>query len=584
MQPASGAVFFLALRRLRAPLITLILIYAVAITGLVAIPGRDAAGQAAHLSFFHAFYFVTYTATTIGFGELPLAFTDTQRFWVTICIYLLVFGWSYALLMLLALFQDTAFQQARVAARFRREVARLGESFYLVCGAGETGLQLCRSLMRQGRRVVAIDSDPARIGALELEDFPADLPALAADAANPETLVMAGLCHVRCRGVAALTNDDQVNLAVAISVRLLNPSVPVLARAEAAETSANMASFDTTHILNPFDAFGEHLALSIKAPSTARLVEWLTDQPGVTLDDDRSPPAGFWVVCGYGRFGRAVASQLERLGLDFSIIDPRSDGVDGNHRWVHGQGTEAEPLSEAGVERAVGLVAGSDNDVNNLSIAVTAKALNPSLFVVLRQNHRANRRLFDAFGAEETVVPSEIIALEALARITTPLLADFLAEVRRQDDAWAAVVIKRLERALGSPVPVLWSFRINVSDAPALRRHLMNGEGDLPLETLLRDTVDRTQRLHGVVLLLKRDDEVRVLPEDDELLAPGDEVLFAGTQTTRLRQELLCRNQNVLAYVAGGVSPSSGWLGHWWQARQEMREVKNVQAGASRRG
>ena len=66
-----SSVFFIALRRLRAPLILIILIFAVATAGLVLIPGVDGEGQPFHLSVFQAFYFVTYTATTIGFGEVP---------------------------------------------------------------------------------------------------------------------------------------------------------------------------------------------------------------------------------------------------------------------------------------------------------------------------------------------------------------------------------------------------------------------------------------------------------------------------------------------------------------------------------
>ena len=64
----AGTVFFF-LRRLRAPLIVLIAVYAVGMAGLAVIPGQDAQGQpAAPMSLFHAFYFLSYTATTIGFG------------------------------------------------------------------------------------------------------------------------------------------------------------------------------------------------------------------------------------------------------------------------------------------------------------------------------------------------------------------------------------------------------------------------------------------------------------------------------------------------------------------------------------
>ena len=58
------------------------------------------------MGFFDAFYFMSYTASTIGFGELPHPFTEAQRLWVTISIYLTVIGWAYAIGSLLALFQE----------------------------------------------------------------------------------------------------------------------------------------------------------------------------------------------------------------------------------------------------------------------------------------------------------------------------------------------------------------------------------------------------------------------------------------------------------------------------------------------
>lgn len=119
--------FPVALRRMRAPLIVIVAVYAIAVLGLVLIPGIDTDGNPAPpMSFFHAFYFVSFTATTIGFGELPVPFSNGQRLWVTVCIYLAVFGWTYTILSLLALMQDKPLQQAVAVGRFRRAVRRIG--------------------------------------------------------------------------------------------------------------------------------------------------------------------------------------------------------------------------------------------------------------------------------------------------------------------------------------------------------------------------------------------------------------------------------------------------------------------------
>src|SRR3712207_8254272 len=82
---------------MRAPLIVLIGIFSVSVLGLTLIPGQDAEGRPWDMGFFDAIYVMSYTATTIGFGEIPYPFTYNQRMWVTISIYLTVVGWAYAI-------------------------------------------------------------------------------------------------------------------------------------------------------------------------------------------------------------------------------------------------------------------------------------------------------------------------------------------------------------------------------------------------------------------------------------------------------------------------------------------------------
>ena len=62
------------------------------------------------MNFFHAFYFVSFMGSTIGFGEIPYAFTDAQRAWVLITIYTSVVAWLYTIGTLLSLIQDQAHQ------------------------------------------------------------------------------------------------------------------------------------------------------------------------------------------------------------------------------------------------------------------------------------------------------------------------------------------------------------------------------------------------------------------------------------------------------------------------------------------
>ena len=553
-----NSAFFLVLRRMRAPIIVLIVIYAISVVGLTLIPGIDADGKmSAPLSFFHAFYFISYTATTIGFGELPGAFSDAQRMWVTICIYLTVIGWSYSVVTLIALLQDKGFQNTLTTNRFARRVLRLKAPFYLVCGCGETGNLIARTFDRIEQAFVVLEKDELRVEELDLQDFKTDTPALAADASLPDNLLLAGLKHPKCRGVLAVTNDEQANLAIAIAVRLLNPKVPVIARARSEAVTANMASFGTNHIINPFERFAEHLALAVAAPERFRLIELLTSLPESAIPEPHRPPRGHWILCGYGSFGHAVADRLRDTGITLTIIDPAAKDAD---QQFIGDGTEAITLRQAGIDQATGIVAGTDNDINNLSIAVTARELKPELFVVTRQNQAANSPLFSAFGADCTVLPSRIVAQETIAILTAPLLARFLEHVHKLDETQCRQLVERLQAECGDLTPAVWDIRLDAEEAPAITQALINSR-PIQLGEIMRDGADRSCRLPIVPLLVERDADSLLLPNETLVLQAGDRLLFASTLAARRDLELSLNNANELDFVLTGHENSGSLLG-----------------------
>ncbi|HEY5632440.1 MAG TPA: potassium channel family protein [Burkholderiaceae bacterium] len=571
------SILFMVMRRMRAPTIVLIAVYAISVLGMSLVPGVDAEGRPAPpLSVFHAFYFVSFTATTIGFGEIPTAFGNAQRMWVTVTIYLSVIGWSYMIVSLLALAQDRAFRLALAANRFSWQVRRISEPFYLICGCGETGELVLHALDRLGVRCVVVEIDEERVNELELEDLRADTPTLLGDVRTPRTLALAGLRSRWCRGALALTDDDEANLAVAASARLLNPNLQVIARAQQLKTAANMASFGVRRVVNPFEAFADYLRLAMREPSCYRLLDWLTALPASSLRKERPPPRGDWVICGHGRFGTAVARRLkdERIGL--KIVDPDPAAAK-DERVIRGVGTEAAVLREAGIADAEGLVAATDSDVANLAIAVTAREINPDVFLVVRQNAEGSERLFAAIEPDVVMDSSEIIAHECIAVIMSPLLEGFLDVVRGERDAWASALIRRLETTLGDDAPAPWSVRIDRASAPALFAAASARDSQVTLGDILRDPLDRTRALACVPLMLRRaDGSTVVLPGPDEALKPMHALLLASSPGVRARVEMTITNANELEYVCTGVDRRTGWI---WQAISNRRRKPAAGAG-----
>ncbi|MCW8983591.1 MAG: NAD-binding protein, partial [Gammaproteobacteria bacterium] len=553
-------VIFLILRRMRLPLVMLVITYAISILGLVLIPGIDDTGKPWHMDFFHAFYFVTYMATTIGFGELPYEFTDGQRMWVLVTIYMTVTAWLYAIGKILSLVQDAGFKQAVTEQVFQRNVRHVSRPFYIICGYGDTGRILLKSLIQRRIQAVVIDSNQNNINLLELEDLGLFIPGLCADARRVETLKEAGLKHRNCLGVLALTDHDETNLKIAITTKLLEPGIKVICRAETHDAADNMASFGTDHIINAFDIFAQRLALALHSPGAHILYDWLTGVPNEPLMQPLEPPRGMWVVCGYGRFGQAVCNNLLNEGIEVSVIEANPEIAGELDQCVVGRGTEADTLLSADIERAVGIVAGTDNDANNLSIIMTAGEINPDLYMVARQNRQDNQEIFEAALPDLVMHRSEIIARDIFTYLTNPFLIEFLQRALRESDEWINLLVSRLVAIVGTHVPELHLVTVDQENSPGIIELFSKSE-KLSIKDLVRDSRDREQSLPIIVLLrITKSGEVIMTPEEGEEIEKGDRLLMCGSAGLGPRIDQIVRNYHTLSYLHSGTIETHGWL------------------------
>jgi hypothetical protein len=101
----------------------------------------------------------------------------------------------------------------------------------------------------------------------------------------------------------------------------------------------------------------------------------------------------------------------------------------------------------------VGLVAGTDNDTTNLSLADAARDCNPDLFLIGRRNLPANALLYAAMDLDAVLVPTELVAHEAYAHLSTPLLWRFLQEMPGTATSGPSSSWRRWSSAAGSTSP-----------------------------------------------------------------------------------------------------------------------------------
>ena len=126
------------------------------------------------------------------------------------------------------------------------------------------------------------------------------------------------------------------------------------------------------------------------------------------------------IVCGYGRVGRQVARDLRAQRAQVVVVDQnplhrevaQADGV----AWLEGQATEDETLVQAGIERAMAVIACVDSDADNIFIALSARELRNDILIVARASAEdAEKKLMRA-GADRVISPYKTTGSE-MARI-----------------------------------------------------------------------------------------------------------------------------------------------------------------------
>lgn len=572
----------LIMRQMRAPFIILIFAFSISVISMVIAPGVDDQGNTWHLSIFQAFYFVSYTATTIGFGEIPHDFSNAQRISALITIYLSVIAWFYSLGKIISLVQDPTFREALKKSRFTHQLERIPDSFILICGFGETGHALASTLTRRNIHTVVIEENNERIQTLPLQDLAMEVPGLVGNAGNPEHLIQAGLQNPKCAAVLAVTSSDEINLKIAVTSKLLNPGVRVICRSEIKEYESNMFSFGTDFVVNPYDTFANIFAMAIHSPSLHLLYDWLTGVPNTDLSNPIYIEKGHWIICGYGRFGAGLYQQLLKSNIHVTIIDPSeekrqeflSKSENSANDFILGTGFDAHTLTVAGVGNAVGLISGTNNDSNNLSIIMTARELNPELFIVARHNRQTNKKLFEATHANIIMQPSEIIARKIRSLLVSPLMIAFLSKARKQDITWANVAISRLTGALGESIPHIWTLQVDEKEARALCEVLKLGRV-MRVGNLLQDPRQRERQIKAIPLLLKRDNKLLLMPTDDIAIKPGDQILYCGTPGAYRSMHWSLNDLHSLNYIMTYEDTPDGYFWRKFNTFLKRKERRN---------
>jgi voltage-gated potassium channel len=211
---------------------------------------------------------------------------------------------------------------------------------------------------------------------------------------------------------------------------------------------------------------------------------------------------GHVIVAGLGRVGRQAAQELHQAGSPFLIIDPSQaaahHAAEHGYLWVEGDATADAVLERAGVRRARGLVVTTANDATNMYIILSARVLNPDLYIVSRAVDDASVTKLARAGANRAISPYAIGGHRLAHLILKPAVVEFF------------------ETALRTGKDTL-----NIEDLAV--------PADSPVVGRTLDALN-IRRVTGVTILaILREGNPLVSPPGDFALSDGDQLLALGT-------------------------------------------------------
>jgi voltage-gated potassium channel len=137
-----------------------------------------------------------------------------------------------------------------------------------------------------------------------------------------------------------------------------------------------------------------------------------------------------YIICGFGRIGKIICRELKANHVPMVVID-NAPSVEPSieHKEmpiIHGDATSEDILLEAGIDRARGLVSVVRSDSDNVFITMSARGLNPNLFILSRAEEEQTEKKLMRAGANRVVMPYHIGGQKMAHAIIKPAVSDFL--------------------------------------------------------------------------------------------------------------------------------------------------------------
>src|SRR4030043_701592 len=134
-----------------------------------------------------------------------------------------------------------------------------------------------------------------------------------------------------------------------------------------------------------------------------------------------------YIICGFGRMGKIIGKELRNRGVEFIAIEKTPISYEKEEILIlEGDATQDDVLKESGIEKAKGLITVLSTDAENLYVVLSAKGLNPGLYIVARAGEEGSEKKLLRAGADRVISPYHIGGLRMAHSVLKPAVVDFI--------------------------------------------------------------------------------------------------------------------------------------------------------------
>jgi voltage-gated potassium channel len=478
--------------------IVFVLVYLICTIGLILIPGVDDNGNKYNMELFDAFYIVSYTGLTIGFGELPYEWTRMQRIWMLITSYSTVILWVLAITKFTRELKNPNLMHDIHKYFFKRKINKLKDEYYIIFGYGNKGKNILKYLASHDIKGVIIEKNPNRISEILIDNINRKIKYYKAKELDADAIETAGYNRDNCRGVILALDDDSKSIELVTLAKIINKRKKIVATTYNDTTAKKLKAIDCDYVIEPHKIVINTIKNCISNNKINYIYNMLTEEHYVDYVETIIPN-GSWIISGEENYCTLASQELNKLKVSNEVVKS-SDKI-----------LSKESLIATGIKTQKVMAVLYSNDHKNLYNITIAKTLNENITVITIANNQKNINLYKKIGADIIFQPHKLTTKNINYYLSEPLIKDYFHTLSKLESNRVEPIYEKIKEIYNSHNKDIktHSFKKKTTEKEIISK-FYGGEDEY------------------LVLMIKRGKEKIFMPKESFEILKNDIILYIG--------------------------------------------------------